>query len=369
MLAPIARVLTVIACLWVAAASGAGAVTTLDANGDARPDLAVADHGSGTVSVLLNTTAPDAATASYAAARSFHVGELPVAIVATDVNGDGLPDLAVAHEGRRDVSVLLNTTAPGDATASFVLAGSFAAGSVPGLVENVEGAGPDPFSFVDQTDVERDRQITSAPVTITGISDEAPITVTGGKYSIGCAGKYTSSSGTLRDGDRVCVRHTSADADSTATHTTLRVAGVSDTFTSTTAAPDLQPDAFAFTDVRNAQLNTTQTSNAVTIRGLTGAAPISVSGGEYSIGCGSTFTAAAGTIANNQTVCVRHTSAGGLDIATDTTLTVGGVADTFTSTTPSLKPLEAAGALGPGEVLLGLLLVLGMGRRRAYRGG
>lgn len=98
-------------------------------------------------------------------------------------------------------------------------------------------------------------------------------------------------------------------------------------------APDATPDPFTFIDRTNVAVSTVITSNAVAITGIDAPASISVTGGTYSLGCGTTFTAAAGTISNNQTVCVRHTSAVTASAVTDTTVTVGGVADTFRSTT------------------------------------
>jgi sugar lactone lactonase YvrE len=57
--------------------------------------------------------------------------------------------------------------------------------------------------------------------------------------------------------------------------------------------------------------------------------PISVSGGDYSIGCTGTFTAAAGTIAPGQSVCVRQTSSVVNNAATTAVLTIGGQAASF----------------------------------------
>ncbi|MGQ0621550.1 MAG: choice-of-anchor Q domain-containing protein [Panacagrimonas sp.] len=96
---------------------------------------------------------------------------------------------------------------------------------------------------------------------------------------------------------------------------------------------DTTPETFTFTDVTGAALSTVQTSNAVTITGINTAAAISVTGGTYSIGCTATFTSLASTINNNQTVCVRHTASASSNTAVDTTLTVGSVSDTYTSTT------------------------------------
>jgi photosystem II stability/assembly factor-like uncharacterized protein len=101
----------------------------------------------------------------------------------------------------------------------------------------------------------------------------------------------------------------------------------------TCKAADTSPDAFVFTDQTDVAKDTVITSNTVTITGIDSATNISVMAGEYSIGCSSTFTTTAGTINNNETVCVRHTSASAETTETSTTLFVGDASDTFTSAT------------------------------------
>ena len=102
-----------------------------DLNGDGKPDLAVANYGSGIVSVLLNTTAPGSTTATFAAKRPSPSASGPRSVAIGDLNGDGKPDLAVANEASGTVSVLLNTTTPGSTTASFAAQQTFAVGSAP----------------------------------------------------------------------------------------------------------------------------------------------------------------------------------------------------------------------------------------------
>ena len=96
---------------------------------------------------------------------------------------------------------------------------------------------------------------------------------------------------------------------------------------------DTTPDPFAFTDYPDAPLSTQVTSNPIFITGIDSPAPVSVAGGEYSIGCGEPYTSAPGMAVNGDAICVRHVTASIQETPTDTTLTVGGVSDTFTSTT------------------------------------
>jgi hypothetical protein len=79
-----------------------------DLNGDGIPDLAVADAGSNTVSVLLGT-----GTGRFNAAINYPAGTTPEAVIAVDLNGDGIPDLVTANNGSNNVSVLLGN---GDGT-------------------------------------------------------------------------------------------------------------------------------------------------------------------------------------------------------------------------------------------------------------
>ncbi|HRT54712.1 MAG TPA: hypothetical protein P5291_11555, partial [Flavobacteriales bacterium] len=95
---------------------------------------------------------------------------------------------------------------------------------------------------------------------------------------------------------------------------------------------DTTPDAFTFTDVANAALNTVQTSNTITVSGINATANVSISGGTYSKN-GGPYTSSDGTCVNGDTFTVQHTSSGSNSTAVNTTLTIGGVSDTFTSTT------------------------------------
>lgn len=196
---------------------------------------------------------------------------------------------------------------------------------------------PDSFSFTDQTGVARSSTITSAAITVSGIDAAATISVTGGTYDINGSGSFTSSSGTVEAGDTVRARHTSSASYETATNTVVSIGGVSDTFTSTTeeAPPgeDTTPNAFTFTDQTGVARSTVITSAAITVAGIDAPATISVSGGTYDINGSGTFVSTPGTVEAGDTVRARHTSSASYETATNTVITIGGVSDTFTSTT------------------------------------
>lgn len=102
------------------AASTPSAVAIGDFDGDGNPDIAVTDSANGNLMILFgdgqgNFTAPTAAT-------TYATGSAPVALLATDLNGDGTLDLAVVNQengtSNGTVSVFLNN-ATGSRTNTF----------------------------------------------------------------------------------------------------------------------------------------------------------------------------------------------------------------------------------------------------------
>ncbi|MBZ5647573.1 MAG: VCBS repeat-containing protein [Acidobacteriia bacterium] len=88
------------------------ALVVSDFNGDLEPDVAVANSGGGTVTILTNTTVfPDLLDVTFAAAATSTVGTGPIAIAAGFVGPSGSLDLVVANTLSSDVSVLLNNGA------------------------------------------------------------------------------------------------------------------------------------------------------------------------------------------------------------------------------------------------------------------
>jgi len=108
-------------------------ITTADINKDGAADLIVADKADGTLSVLLNTTAAGAGTSNFATQQLFAVGlvgtEQTIFVITADINGDGKTDMIAANYAIGTISVFLNTTTDGAATASFSSPAAFASGT------------------------------------------------------------------------------------------------------------------------------------------------------------------------------------------------------------------------------------------------
>ena len=108
-------------------------VTSADFNADGKPDLAIANGISSSVSVLINTTATDATTPSFGPKTDFTTGSSPFSVTSADFNADGKPDLAVANRDSNSVSVLL-----GNGSGGFGPKTDFTTGSAPYSVTSAD---------------------------------------------------------------------------------------------------------------------------------------------------------------------------------------------------------------------------------------
>ncbi len=104
-----------------AVVNGAASVINADFNADGFADLAVANNGSGNISVLIGNGA-----GSFGAATNFNVGSGPYSLYSADFNGDGKADLAAANHGSDNVSVMI-----GNGSGGFGAAVNFSVGTGP----------------------------------------------------------------------------------------------------------------------------------------------------------------------------------------------------------------------------------------------
>jgi len=105
----------------LAAGANPHAVVAADLNGDGRLDLVVANHDSGSITVLLGK--PDG---TFSPGVDYGVGQGPRALATGDFNGDGILDLAVLNSGDNSVSILQGM---GDGT--FQIMVTLAVGNMP----------------------------------------------------------------------------------------------------------------------------------------------------------------------------------------------------------------------------------------------
>ena len=104
-----------------------------DIDGDGKPDLVVANSGSNTVSVFRNISTSGSITAgSFDTPVDFTTGSDPTYLAIGDIDGDGKPDLAVTNYRSNSVSIFRNTSTSGSiGTSSFSVNVDFTTGTNP----------------------------------------------------------------------------------------------------------------------------------------------------------------------------------------------------------------------------------------------
>jgi hypothetical protein len=116
-----------------------------DLDGDGKPDLAVVNNASNTVSVFRNTaTSGSIGSGSFAAKQDFTTGTNPGSVAIGDLDGDGKPDLVLANQSSNTVSVLRNTATSGSiGSGSFAAKQDFATGAAPqqSAIGDIDGDG------------------------------------------------------------------------------------------------------------------------------------------------------------------------------------------------------------------------------------
>jgi YVTN family beta-propeller protein len=110
----------------------------------------------------------------------------------------------------------------------------------------IYGNVPDEFSFTPVTGAARSATVESEFITVSGTSQPAPISITGGEYVIGGTGSWLSTPSTVSPGANVKVRLTSSSSYSDTKTATLNIGVREGTFTVTTRPDTEKPVVTAF---------------------------------------------------------------------------------------------------------------------------
>jgi hypothetical protein len=212
------------------------------------------------------------------------------------------------------------------------------------VVRTFDDTTPDAFALVASTGAAPNVQVTSAPVTISGISTTVPVSVTGdGSPQISTdAGATWVTTGTVAPNGSVRVRLTSASSFQGERTATLDVNGVTGTFSVTTL-----PFTFAVAGITDVLINAVTVSDPVTMSAYLTSSSINVSGAgspAYSIN-GGAFTSAAGTISAGEVLRVRLNAASTKDAELLATVTIGSATAGFSVRTAPPEACET-GAIG-----------------------
>jgi len=229
---------------------------------------------------------------------------------------------------------------------------------------------PNAFDFTNVTGQEPGTQITQAKE-ITGINTTTSVSVSGGGATFGTSSSPSISPSTFDTNnkfvgsgsiDSVHVRMNAPTTFSATNTCTITIGTVSDTFSVTTRAADVTPDAFSLgSDITDANLEAEYVRNA-RILGIEAGVTASISGGSAtfavsnstSVPTSSNFTASNKTVTNGQYVHVKLAASASGNTTTSTTLTVGGVTDSLSITTGSTSGTGSGGSsVGGGGASIG----------------
>jgi hypothetical protein len=121
-------------------------IVTEDFDGDGIPDLATANEGGKNVSILLGNGTTTTTTGLFKAAQNFNLGKTPVSLTVADFNGDGALDLAAAQFGGKLLSVILGN---GDGTFGKPKTFSIVAGQFAIATDDFNGDGEPDLAVVN----------------------------------------------------------------------------------------------------------------------------------------------------------------------------------------------------------------------------
>lgn len=106
-------------------------IISTDFNYDGKPDIAISNNN--TLAILLNTTTFGNPNVTFSTRVEFNTTPETVenSLINSDLNGDGLIDLAIANKSNQHISVFQNNTVPGCSTVSFEPEQKFTTGTIP----------------------------------------------------------------------------------------------------------------------------------------------------------------------------------------------------------------------------------------------
>ena len=193
---------------------------------------------------------------------------------------------------------------------------------------------PNPFTFTAIHDADLNTNV-EANTTISGINVPTPISIENGEYSFD-GSSWTSTDGTVSNGDALYVRTRSADTYETSTEAKVTIGNVVETLTVTTMSnptvPDAVPNTFTFNYLTDQNRATDVVSNVITVSGINEVVEATVIDGYMDINGSGTWVTDANVSAGT-TIQLKHTTAATFETEVTSTLTIGGVSADFTSKT------------------------------------
>ncbi len=165
------------------------AIAAGDLDGDGKPELVVANSDDASVSVFPNNNT--GSDISFSSKIDYAAGKLPCDIAIGDVDGDGKPDLAVANQSSGTISVYKNTSAPGAVSFNAKIDYGYVLSGVRSIaIGDLDADGRPELTAADGNYM-------TVTVLKNKINDPAPVITASGATTF-CAGNYLtlSSSGT-----------------------------------------------------------------------------------------------------------------------------------------------------------------------------
>jgi hypothetical protein len=247
----------------------------------------------------------------------------------TSVNGGAFSTAAKTISNGQTLQLrVLTTNVLGETKSTTVIVGG--GSPVPWNVTNVLVADSSPnfFDIIDVIGANPSTLTSSLPVTITGINVPSTVTTTNNAQLRINGGSWVDSPTTINVNETLQVRLTSSPDPGGLVSTVVTIGNnpstsLSDTWNLyTTTDNDTIPDPFNFVNRPNQAPGVLVTSNTVQIKGITAAAPVTVTGGaQFSINGGSWVTS--GNINNNDTLTIRITSSSTLGGNVSTSISIG----------------------------------------------